>query len=309
MRILSIDGGGIRGIIPALVLAELEERTGRRDRRAVRPHRRDLDRRHPRLRAHRPRRAPGARARRAVPHGGAADLPPLAVAAGRERRRPDRREARRHRPARGAGGLPRDGTAQRRHHAGARDGLRPRGARALLLQELAPATATRRWSTSHARRPPPRRTSSRSGVDRPARSVDGGVFADEPGDVRLRRGGAARARGRGARRRAARLARDGPAHPRRSTSPRPRGWGLRRVGAPAHRRGLRRRRRHRRLPARARSWARARTPACRPISTTPATRSTTRARRTSSASSAEATELIAARSAELDAVCAELLAR
>lgn len=29
MRVLSIDGGGIRGIIPALVLAELEERTGR----------------------------------------------------------------------------------------------------------------------------------------------------------------------------------------------------------------------------------------------------------------------------------------
>jgi patatin-like phospholipase/acyl hydrolase len=30
MRILCIDGGGIRGIIPALVLCELEERTGRR---------------------------------------------------------------------------------------------------------------------------------------------------------------------------------------------------------------------------------------------------------------------------------------
>lgn len=30
MRILSIDGGGIRGIIPALVLAEVERRTGRR---------------------------------------------------------------------------------------------------------------------------------------------------------------------------------------------------------------------------------------------------------------------------------------
>src|SRR3954447_8625382 len=30
VRILTIDGGGIRGIIPALVLAELEERTGRR---------------------------------------------------------------------------------------------------------------------------------------------------------------------------------------------------------------------------------------------------------------------------------------
>jgi uncharacterized protein len=30
MKILSIDGGGIRGIIPALVLAEIEERTGRR---------------------------------------------------------------------------------------------------------------------------------------------------------------------------------------------------------------------------------------------------------------------------------------
>lgn len=30
MRVLSIDGGGIRGIIPALVLADLERRTGRR---------------------------------------------------------------------------------------------------------------------------------------------------------------------------------------------------------------------------------------------------------------------------------------
>jgi len=29
IRILSIDGGGIRGIIPAMVLAELERRTGR----------------------------------------------------------------------------------------------------------------------------------------------------------------------------------------------------------------------------------------------------------------------------------------
>jgi len=30
MRVLSIDGGGIRGLIPALVLAEIERRTGRR---------------------------------------------------------------------------------------------------------------------------------------------------------------------------------------------------------------------------------------------------------------------------------------
>lgn len=30
MRVLSIDGGGIRGVIPALVLAEIETRTGRR---------------------------------------------------------------------------------------------------------------------------------------------------------------------------------------------------------------------------------------------------------------------------------------
>src|ERR1700733_16299542 len=29
VKILSIDGGGIRGIIPALVLAEIEKRTGR----------------------------------------------------------------------------------------------------------------------------------------------------------------------------------------------------------------------------------------------------------------------------------------
>jgi patatin-like phospholipase/acyl hydrolase len=30
MRVLAVDGGGIRGLIPALVLAELEERSGRR---------------------------------------------------------------------------------------------------------------------------------------------------------------------------------------------------------------------------------------------------------------------------------------
>ena len=29
VKILSIDGGGIRGIIPAIVLAEIERRTGR----------------------------------------------------------------------------------------------------------------------------------------------------------------------------------------------------------------------------------------------------------------------------------------
>ena len=28
-RILSIDGGGVRGIIPAILLAELERQTGR----------------------------------------------------------------------------------------------------------------------------------------------------------------------------------------------------------------------------------------------------------------------------------------
>ena len=30
MKVLAIDGGGIRGLIPALVLAEIESRTGRR---------------------------------------------------------------------------------------------------------------------------------------------------------------------------------------------------------------------------------------------------------------------------------------
>ena len=30
MKVLSIDGGGIRGLIPAVVLAEVERRTGRR---------------------------------------------------------------------------------------------------------------------------------------------------------------------------------------------------------------------------------------------------------------------------------------
>src|SRR3954468_19064707 len=35
MKVLSIDGGGIRGLIPALVLAEIERRTGRRMARLV----------------------------------------------------------------------------------------------------------------------------------------------------------------------------------------------------------------------------------------------------------------------------------
>ena len=30
INVLSIDGGGIRGIIPAMVLAEIESRTGKR---------------------------------------------------------------------------------------------------------------------------------------------------------------------------------------------------------------------------------------------------------------------------------------
>jgi uncharacterized protein len=30
VKVLCIDGGGIRGLIPALVLAEVEQRTGRR---------------------------------------------------------------------------------------------------------------------------------------------------------------------------------------------------------------------------------------------------------------------------------------
>ena len=47
----SIDGGGIRGIIPATVLAEIEDTNAASHRRAVRPDRRDVDRRHPRARA------------------------------------------------------------------------------------------------------------------------------------------------------------------------------------------------------------------------------------------------------------------
>ena len=65
MKVLSIDGGGIRGLIPALVLGEIERRTGRADGRAVRPHRRHLDRRHPRLRPQPPR--PRRQARRTAP--------------------------------------------------------------------------------------------------------------------------------------------------------------------------------------------------------------------------------------------------
>ena len=51
MKVLAIDGGGIRGLIPALVLAEIERRTGRRIAEHVRPDRRHVDRRDHRLRA------------------------------------------------------------------------------------------------------------------------------------------------------------------------------------------------------------------------------------------------------------------
>ena len=80
MRVLSIDGGGIRGLIPALVLAEIEQRSGRRVVRAVRPDRRHLDRRHPGLRAVRPDPLPGRAARGALRGGGPEDLRPLALA-------------------------------------------------------------------------------------------------------------------------------------------------------------------------------------------------------------------------------------
>ena len=51
MKALAIDGGGIRGLIPALVLAEIERRTGRPIADHGRPDRRHVDGRHHRLRA------------------------------------------------------------------------------------------------------------------------------------------------------------------------------------------------------------------------------------------------------------------
>ena len=55
MKVLCIDGGGIRGLIPALVLAEIERRTGRRTAELVDLVAGHVDGRDPRLRAHPPR--------------------------------------------------------------------------------------------------------------------------------------------------------------------------------------------------------------------------------------------------------------
>ena len=51
IKILSIDGGGIRGIIPAIVLAEIERRTERPIAQPLRLDRRHVHRRHPGARA------------------------------------------------------------------------------------------------------------------------------------------------------------------------------------------------------------------------------------------------------------------
>ena len=89
MKVLAIDGGGIRGLIPALVLAEIERRTGRRMAEmfdliagtstggilACALSRRGAD----------GRPAWSARSRHAVPRGGPEDLHALADQAGSRR--------------------------------------------------------------------------------------------------------------------------------------------------------------------------------------------------------------------------------
>ena len=202
MKVLCIDGGGIRGLIPALVLAEIERRTGRRIARAGRPRRRHVDGRDPRVRADPPRRRRPAAAtqrggaRRHLRRGGPEDLPPQPAQADLLRRGLDRRALRRRRAQRRARALPGrarlSGALARR----ARDRVRhPRPLR-VLLPLRARTRATRR-TTSRSSRSRARPSAAPSYFE-PAEAtdvagartyplIDGGVYAVNPVDVRVRR--------------------------------------------------------------------------------------------------------------------------
>ena len=107
VKVLAIDGGGIRGLIPALVLAEIERRTGRRIADVVGPDRRHLDGRDPRLRARQAGSAAGGRDREPLRRGGPEDLLAVAAQADHLGRGLPRRALLGQGPRRGARALPR----------------------------------------------------------------------------------------------------------------------------------------------------------------------------------------------------------
>ena len=134
--------------------------------RAVRPDRRNVDRRHPRLRAVRARSAARVRGREALRGRGPGHLQPLALPAHPERRRPARREVRRRRARPRARAVPRAQAAVPDEAGPHRAVLRHERARPVLLQDDATRrprrTTTSRCTSSRAPPPPRPPTSSRS---------------------------------------------------------------------------------------------------------------------------------------------------
>ena len=195
MKVLAIDGGGIRGLIPALVLAEIERRTGPPHGRDVRPDRRHLDRRHPRLRRSRRRGEDGR------PLHSAEELAELYAPRARRsstarcvkkvtsRRRPDRRELRRRGPQRRARDLPRRRPPQGRAHR--RDASPPTTSRTASRSSSAPRARARDDTYDFSIAEAARATSAAPTYFEPvevtdaagARTyplIDGGVYAINP---------------------------------------------------------------------------------------------------------------------------------
>ena len=266
MKVLTIDGGGIRGLIAALVLAEIERRCDRPAGRAVRPRGRDVDRRDHRLRADAAR-AAGRRADRRIYVEEGPDifdrslLKRITSAEGYLDERYD------------SDGLV---TALRRHLATTRLAeARP----AILLTaydiELRNARFLRRDRRPLDGRRRPRELGGaellRAGAGGPGDADRRRRVRHQPGDVRVRRGRR--------RPRAARLARLRRAHAAAAVRGGAR-LGPARVGAAGARRGVRRHGRRGRPPAPRPDRRRLRA-AARRRSTRRATTSTTPARRTS----------------------------
>ena len=202
MRVLSIDGGGIRGLIPAIVLTEIERRAGRRvcemfDLIAGTSTGGILA-----CALCAPDPLPAVRGGEAVRGRGPRHLQPLALPAHPERRRPARREVRRRRARARARAVPRREAAvpdEARHH---RPVLRHGRARPVLLQDHGrEGVAGRRLP---AVRGGPRHLRGahllRAGRLGRARARGRRRVRRQPGDVRPRRGAEhGLAEGRGAR--------------------------------------------------------------------------------------------------------------